>query len=925
MALSPGTRLGPYEIVASLGAGGMGEVFRARDTELGRDIAIKVLPRAVAQDADRLTRFRREAQLLASLNHPNIGSIYGLAEGDGIRGLVLELVEGDTLGEMIASSGSRTTAAVDEERRVEAETTERHVDATRQQGPGGTTESAVHAPRRGLPVGLVLNIARQIADALDAAHQKGIIHRDLKPANIKITPAGLVKVLDFGLGKELVNDVAKAEPAAATIGVPADVSFAGMVVGTVAYMSPEQVRAEPLDPRTDLFSLGVVLYELATGRPVFTGAAATVIFDAILHKKLPPPSRLNSAVPHALDRIILKLLAKDRDARYATASEVAAELRRLEAGEGRAATTRVRRAALAAGALALASVAGLAMWNLTTKALPRPSDYVQVTHVSDSATSPSLSPDGKMLAFIRGPSTFWGPGQIYVKALPDGEPVQLTHDAVSKMSPVFSPDGSRIAYTTVADFAWDTWIVSAVGGEPRLWLKNVSGLSWMDPPRLLYSEMTGAGLQMRLAASTESRADARTIYQPSDDQGMVHHSSLSPDRKSVLLVEMVSNIFKPCRVVPAYGSSMGTRAGPDGQCTAAAWSPDGRWMYLSVKVNRVFHIWRQRSPDGRPEQLTTGPSEEENIAVAPDGHSLLTSLGTSQSAVWVHDADGDREVSGEGFAFVPTLAPAMSQPFSADGRKLFYLIRKSTQFAGLDQRSGVLWMTDLDTGRRASVLPGLEVIGYDVSRDGTRIVLAALDDTGASHLWLGRLDGQVPPRQLLSVEADSPRFGVHDDIFFRMREGNARFIFRMGADGSDIHKAIAEPILFFMGISPDAEWLTARVVSAGPEESDRGAVVAYPAKGGSAVPVCDECETDWTPSGKGFVIRGLPNQRTLVIALAPGESFPHLPKGGLRSEADATGLRVDAGDGFRYPGRNASQYAYVKETTQRNIYRVPLP
>jgi serine/threonine-protein kinase len=234
----------------------MGEVYRARDTELGRDVAVKVLPPAVARDADRLIRFRREAQLLASLNHPNIGSIYGLAEGDGIRGLVLELVEGETLAEMIA-----------------------RVSSASPQGQAGPTETRQHVARRGLPLVSALNIARQIADALDAAHEKGIIHRDLEPANIKIAPAGQVKLLDFGLGKDLVSDAPNAESVAATVELSGHVSFAGMVVGTIAYMSPEQVRAEPLDPRTDLFSLGIVLYEMTTGRRAFDGAVTPVIFD----------------------------------------------------------------------------------------------------------------------------------------------------------------------------------------------------------------------------------------------------------------------------------------------------------------------------------------------------------------------------------------------------------------------------------------------------------------------------------------------------------------------------------------------------------------------------------------------------------------------------------------------------------------------
>ena len=882
LTLTPGSRLGPYEILSALGAGGRGEVYRATDTNLKRQVAIKVLPLAVARDSDRLVRFRREAQLLASLNHANIGSIYGLVEGGGVHGLVLELVEGQTLRERIAGAG------------------------------------------QGLPLGPALSIARQIADALDAAHQKGIIHRDLKPANIKITPSGLVKVLDFGLGKELAQDGARADSLAATVEQPAEVSLPGMVVGTIGYMSPEQVRAGPLDPRTDLFSLGVVLYEMTTGRPPFCGPVTPVISDAILHATPPPPSQVNAALPPALDRIIFKLLQKDRGARYATASEVSQALRELETGGDRAAMRRGRPAWVAIGALLLLLTMGVTVWQRTRTVPPPPSDYVQVTHVSDSATSPSLSPDGRTLAFVRGPSTFFGPGQVYVKALPDGEPVQLTRDGLDKMSPVFSPDGSRVAYTAVdQNFAWNTWVVSVVGREPQLWLKNASGLSWTDPLHVLFSEMTGTGIHMSLVTATEGRTDTRSVYQPADSLGMAHRSSLSPDRKSVLLVEMVSNVFTRCRVVPADGSSPGRSVGPDGQCTAAAWSRDGGWMYFSAKVSGVFHLWRQRSPEGTPEQLTTGPSEEEGIALAPDGHSLFTSLGTTQSAVWLHDARGDHEVSGEGNAFVPTLAPVISQPFSADGRKLFYLVRQGTRRVGVDQRSGALWMADLETERRDVLLPGFDVTAYDVSRDGKRVVFAALDDMGRSHLWLSRLDGQLSPRQLSPVEADGPRFGMRDDIYFRTRDGTARFIFRIGEDGGKMQKVVAEPVLFFLSVSPDGAWLLARVAAA---EHAGNAVVAFSTQNGRAVPLCADCEADWAPGGKAFVIRGFPQRKSLVIALAPGESLPRLPDGGLRSEADVARLAgVTAGDGLRYPGREATQYAYVKSSVQRNIYRVPVP
>ena len=858
----------------------MGEVYRARDADLGRDVAIKVLPEAVAQDIDRLARFRREAQILASLNHPNIGSIYGLVDSDGVRGLVLELVEGDTLRDMLT------------------------------------------AAERGLPVDQAVRIARQIADALDAAHGQGIIHRDLKPANVKVTPSGLVKLLDFGLGKEFTAAGAAADSMAATAEQPHQFSRPGMVLGTVGYMSPEQVRAGPIDPRTDLFSLGIVLYEMTTGQCPFVGPVATMVFDAILHGTPTPPRQINPNIPPALERVIVRLLEKDPAARYTSATEVSQALRALEVG-AEPATGRARPMMWAAvGAVLLVAVVAVAMWQRSPRVLPATSDYVQVTHVSDSATSPSMAPDGKTLAFIRGPYTFAGPGQIYVKALPDGEPVQLTRDEFEKMSPVFSPDGSRVTYTTVDQrFAWDTWMVPVAGGDPQLWLKNTSGLSWTDPVHVLFSEITGTGIHMRVAMASEDQSDRRPIYDPADTLGMAHRSVLSPDRTSVLIVEMVSNVFRQCRIVPADGSSPGRGVGPAGQCTAAAWSPDGRWMYFSAKVNGVFHLWRQRSPEGTPEQLTSGPSEEEGIAVAPDGRSLLTSLGTVHSAVWVHDARGDREVSGEGNAFVPSFPPVMSQPFAADGRKLLYLVRQGTRHVGVDQRSGALWMVDLESARRTPLFPGFDVTAYDLSRDGARVVFSALDDLGRSHLWIGRLDGQLPPRQISAVEGDGPRFGLHDDIYFRGGENAAHYIFRLTAAG-ETQRALVEPILFFLGASPDAEWLLARVAPSAYAGSN---VVAFSAHDGRAVTLCADCEPDWAPGGRAFVLRDFLPQKSLLIALAPGETLPRLPATGLRSEADVAAMAgVVETEGRQYPGLDATQYAYMKVTTQRNIYRIPL-
>ena len=245
----------------------------------------------------------------------------------------------------------------------------------------------------------------------------------------------------------------------------------------------------------------------------------------------------------------------------------------------------------------------------------------QITAFSDFATQPSLSPDGKLLAFIRGPGSFTTPGQIYLKLLPDGEPVPLTNDAMWKMMPAFSPDGTRIVYTAVRtpNNSWDTWVVPVLNGEPKLWLPNASGLRWIGPRRLLFSEIK-AGIHMALVETTESRTEARDVYLPPSIRGMAHGSYLSPDEKQVLVTEMDSGGMIPCRIVPFDGSSRGQVVGPaTGRCTHAAWSPDGRWMYFTSDASGSYQIWRQRFPAGEPEQLTFGPTEAEGLAVSPDG------------------------------------------------------------------------------------------------------------------------------------------------------------------------------------------------------------------------------------------------------------------------------------------------------------------
>ena len=318
MPLSPGSRLGPYDVVAPLGAGGMGEVWRARDARLGREVAIKLLPAELAADPGRLARLEREARTVAALNHPNIVTLYSVEDADGVRFLTMELVEGHSLD--------------------------------RELPPGG------------LPLSRLLDIAIPLADALAAAHKQGVVHRDLKPGNIMVTPEGRLKVLDFGLAKTSSMDLGSH---AATFDAP--LSTAGVVIGTAPYMAPEQVRGEPADARTDLFAFGIVLYELACGHRPFAGSTFVVVASAILRDTPDPPSRVRADVPVEFDRIVRRCLEKSPESRYASATELLADLsalrRVLEQGSATG-TARARRvpSRIPVVVVALATVAAFIAW-----------------------------------------------------------------------------------------------------------------------------------------------------------------------------------------------------------------------------------------------------------------------------------------------------------------------------------------------------------------------------------------------------------------------------------------------------------------------------------------------------------------------------------------------------------------------------------
>jgi serine/threonine-protein kinase len=493
MSLSPGTKLGPYEILSALGAGGMGEVYRARDTKLNRDVAIKVLLPAVANDPDRLARFSREAQVLASLNHPNIAHIYGIEDA----AIVMELVEGEDLAQRIA------------------------------RGP--------------IPLDEALPIARQIAEALEAAHDHGIIHRDLKPANIKVRPDGTVKVLDFGLAKAVDPTAGSSATAMNSPTLSIHATQTGIILGTAAYMSPEQARGKAVDKRTDIWALGCVLFEMLTGKRAFPGDDATDTIVAVVSKD-PDWSALPAIVPPAIKRLLRRSLEKDPKRRLDSAGGA-----RIEIDDALAAPSSmdsaVTQAALrersflpralpwmVAGALAAGLVFVLAFWEPRQTASAPVSRSV-ITPPSGAAafsrSKPVLSPDGTQIVFAAG-------GQLYLRSLDhfDARPIAGTTGATVAF---FSPDGKWLGFFAKTKLQK----TPLQGGAPIELVEVVGGpssASWGPGGMIVFSPADGSRGLFRI---TDSGGDRQVIASPTGaDETAYRWPEIMPDGGAVVFTVM---------------------------------------------------------------------------------------------------------------------------------------------------------------------------------------------------------------------------------------------------------------------------------------------------------------------------------------------------------------------------------------------------
>jgi serine/threonine protein kinase len=675
MADSPspiGQTVSHYRIIAKLGGGGMGVVYKAEDTRLHRFVALKFLPDDVARDHQALERFEREAQAASALDHPNICTIYEISEHEGRRFIAMQFLDGQTLKHLISG--------------------------------------------RPLPPEQVLELGVQIADALDAAHAQGIIHRDIKPANLFVTKRAHAKILDFGLAK-LTPVTGVGVSAMPTATAEELLTSPGTAVGTVAYMSPEQVRGKELDARTDLFSFGVVLYEMATGALPFRGDTSGVITDAILNRAPVAPVRLNPDVPSKLEDIINKALEKDRDLRYQHASEMRADLKRLrrdtdsgrisssESGavQGLAPETVSSSASavavqpsvkpartkyvLMAACLALLAVA-FAAYHFGNGSNPPsgPAKIMQISQWNKPMNDARLSPDGHSVAFV---SPVGGIAQVFLMLTSGGEPLQITNDEADKYIQNFSPDGKEIYYGNPLGRD-EVWAVPTLGGSPRRVAPAHSVVPASDGVSIFYNKIDSPGL----FRATKSGLNEELVYN-SDGTGLyMFPLLLFPGDNDLLAAGVRGEDLLNFRLFRINVSShQAVDLGEvSGNAFDVVWAEPGNTVLFSRTVNGLTNIWNYSLNNRSSTQITFGTGPDFSPMPDPGGKGIYYVNGKSSgflTAYHVYSKKSTDIVSEE--LFGPTLSP--------DGKRVMYIALPAP-------KRSELWVSDIDGGNKVKLATG---------------------------------------------------------------------------------------------------------------------------------------------------------------------------------------------------------------------------
>jgi Tol biopolymer transport system component len=806
-AAMTGRPLGAYHLEGPLGAGGMGEVYRARDTKLGRDVAIKILPARFTNHADRLARFEREARMLAALNHPNICGIYGFEEADGIRFLILELVDGPTLADRLA-------------------------EVSRLQ-PGAA----------GLPARNSLTIARQVADALEFAHDRGIIHRDLKPANIKITPDGVVKVLDFGLAKLVVGDGSAPGLTRAPV-VTQGGRQQGAVIGTAAYMSPEQARGLAVDKRTDIWAFGCVLYEMLTGRVAFAGDTVSDVIAKILERE-PDWSALPPTTAAAVRRLLVRCLAKDPKQRLRDIGDCRLEIDAIDdavSGGSDVSVLSHARAMVWSKWLPWAALAALAtsvgIWEVRrTATLPIATlenplanrQFSRLTAWAGSEGGADISPDGRFVVFLadhEGAFAVWRT-QVGTEESVNLTPgIQLARGSRTILRTLgFSGDGAEIWFNPAGDGPSGQRLIPLAGGSPRPFLGEFAfAPSWSpDGQHLAYMTVTPeVGDSLSLADG--SGADARQIVAP---EAKVHNHN-------------------------------------------PIWSQDGQWIYFlrGLDPTDAMDVWRVRPSGGPLERVTEQQAAVSSVAPLDSRTLLIVARAADWSGPWLWAVDVESKLIRRASVGVEQYTSVAA---SRDGRRVVVTVANPT---------ASLWRVPL----RDRIVEQRDAEPYPVPtvralapRFGGNSLFHLSTSGVADGLWKVQNGRSLLVRKGADGALFEPAAVSHDGsrVAVVLRKEGRRHLAIMSADGTDSRTLAASlDVRGTADWSPDGKW----IVTGGTDDDRRG-LFKIPVDGGSPIRLVDAPAFNpvWSPTDDLIVYTSDQTGRVPLLGVRPDGAPVALP------------------------------------------------